>query len=73
MPKTIAELRQDLQDAGRDVRMAGEMVERATGGSQQWEMAFDSLSAVAEARSRAMAALVQLNYLIEQQKALSGM
>ncbi len=46
MPKTIAELKQELQDAGRDVRMAGEMVERASGGSQDIDALCDAMQAM---------------------------
>ncbi len=49
MPKTLAELRQELQDAGRDVRMAGEMVERASGGSQDISLMTDAFIAAHEA------------------------
>ncbi len=58
MPKTIAELRQELQDAGRDVRMAGEMVERLCDGTQDVALLADALAAVSEARGRTVMALI---------------
>ncbi len=60
MPKTIAELRQELQDAGRDVRMAGEMVERLCNGTHDLQLTADAINALTEARRRVVNALALL-------------
>ncbi len=61
MQKTIAELRQELQDAGRDVRMAGEMVERATGGSQDRPLIIEALTVLVENYTRVLGLTLHLD------------
>ncbi len=62
MPKTIAELSQELKDAGRDVRMAGEMVERLCDGTQDFALVTDALAAVDDARLRTLVATLTLEH-----------